>query len=167
MLLKFLQKKAHFSFLKLHAFALFALTSVTAVAQDVTAGTNFNLCGRAATGIYSTRPTNANFNTGTGEIVTDIVATTNTGDAIDFDNDGFAEVVLRTIGNNSTSANQTRVYIFEASANNNYERVAIQLVDNGANNASVGLSKGLDVGNIDGDADVEIVLSSGASTSTF
>ncbi|MCU0321819.1 MAG: VCBS repeat-containing protein [Chitinophagaceae bacterium] len=167
MKIKFLTKNSQRPFLKLQALALFALANFTAIAQDVTAGSNFNLCGRAATGIYSTRPTNANFSTGTGEIVTDIVATTNTGDAIDFDNDGFAEVVLRTIGNNSTTATQTRVYIFEASENNNYSRVAIQLVDAGTNNASVGLSKGLDVGNIDGDADVEIVVFSGASTSTF
>ncbi|MFY7885576.1 MAG: hypothetical protein ACOVOV_12125, partial [Dolichospermum sp.] len=149
-------------------FFLYLVCSLTAISQvTINQGTNFNLCGRATSGIYSTRPTDADFITGTNEFVTDIVSVTNTGAAIDFDSDGFNEVVLRTMGLSGTNGNQTRFYIFEATANNSYSRVAMQLIDSGSSASSPGLSKGLDVGNIDGDAAPEIVLSSGVATSTF
>jgi len=132
----------------------------------VTPGTGFNLDGQGA-GIYATRPTGADFSSGTTEQVLQIVTKTNTGAAIDFDGDGNREIVVQTAGINAGAATQTHLYILEANANNDFRQRSTIIIPQGTNNGAPGLMRGVDVGNVDGDAAVEIVAISGNGTNSF
>ncbi len=132
----------------------------------VTPGTGFNLDGKGA-GIYSTRPTGADFSTGITEFVLQVITKTNAGAAIDFDGDGNREIVVQTAGSNAGAATQTRLYILEANGNNDFRQRAAILIPQGTNSGAPGLMRGVDVGDIDADAALEIVAISGNGTNSF
>ena len=154
-------------FLALALLCFASLSTVVVLAVPTVApGTGFNLDGQG-TGIYSTRPTGADLSTGTGEAVVQIITQTSNGTFIDYDGDGNKETIVQTVGNNATSQTQTRLYIFEAEGNNDFRQRSTILIDQGANGSSPGLLRGIDVGDVDGDAALEIVAASGTGSSTF
>ncbi|MCC7430763.1 T9SS type A sorting domain-containing protein [bacterium] len=119
---------------------------------------SFSFGATAGTGFSLRTITSGASLTGTGEAVRQIVTTQSNGDGIDLDNDGFGEIIVHTAG---TDAAATRVHIYEATADNTYTERNSQTLP-GTSSGS-GLLRGVDVGNLDDDAELEIVAASSTS----